>query len=101
MCGHGMGPNMAAAAAKTERCAARGAVGPFPYVAGTLEVLSMPLAEELAEAENVNRFVQRAHAQNPPCAPSPAAEGLNSGAYRAAADAPRRVRAELLLPRRS
>ena len=41
VCGHGMGPNMAAAAAKGERCAEREGIGPFPYVAGTLEVLSM------------------------------------------------------------
>ena len=40
VCGHGMGPNMAAAA-KGERCAEREGIGPFPYVAGTLEVLSM------------------------------------------------------------
>ena len=52
--------------AKAERCAARGALGPFPYVAGTLEVLSMPLAEYLAEQFYVNRFVQRAHERNPP-----------------------------------
>ena len=36
VCGHGMGPNMAAGAAHTVCVAARGAVGPFPYVAGTL-----------------------------------------------------------------
>ena len=66
VCGHGMGPNMAAAAAQTERCAERGAVGPFPYVAGTLEVLSMPLAEWMIEQDAVNRFVQRAHERNPP-----------------------------------
>ena len=33
-----MGPNMASSAAKSEKCAERKAVGPFPYVAGTLEV---------------------------------------------------------------
>jgi len=66
VCGHGMGPNMAAAAARTERCAERGGVGPFPYVAGTLEVLSMPLAEWMIEQHSVNEFVQRAHARNPP-----------------------------------
>merc|ERR1712087_1039104 len=43
-----------------------GGVGPFPYAAGTLEVLSMPLAQWLAREENVARFVQRAHATNPP-----------------------------------
>jgi len=66
VCGHGMGPNMAASAAKSEKCADRGAVGPFPYVAGTLEVLSMPLAEWMIEQPHVNRFVARAHERNPP-----------------------------------
>lgn len=65
VCGHGMGPNMANGAAKTEKCAERGAVGPFPYVAGTLEVLSLPLAEWMIEQASVNEFVQRAHAKNP------------------------------------
>jgi len=65
VCGHGMGPNMAAAAARTERCVERGAIGPFPYVAGTLEVLSMPLAEWMIEQKTVNEFVQRAHARTP------------------------------------
>ena len=66
VCGHGMGPNMAAGAAHTEKCAARGAVGPFPYVAGTLEVLSMPLASWMVAQPAVASFVQRAHARNPP-----------------------------------
>ena len=66
MCGHGMGPMMAAGAAKTEGCARRGGVGPFPYVAGTLEVLSMPLAQWVTGQPAVARFVQRAHARNPP-----------------------------------
>ena len=65
VCGHGMGPNMATGAAKTERCAERGGIGPFPYVAGTLEVLSMPLAEYIAEQDYVGTFVQRAHARTP------------------------------------
>ena len=38
VCGHGMGPNMAAGAAKLEGCKKRGAVGPFPFASGTLEV---------------------------------------------------------------
>ena len=38
VCGHGMGPNMAAGAAKLERCKERGGVGPFPFASGTLEV---------------------------------------------------------------
>jgi len=33
-----MGPNMAAGAAKLEGCKKRGAVGPFPFASGTLEV---------------------------------------------------------------
>ena len=66
VCGHGMGPMMASGQAKAEKCASRGAVGPFPYVAGTLEVLSMPLAEYMVEQYEVNHFVQRAHAMNPP-----------------------------------
>ena len=52
-CGHGMGPMMAVGAAKNERCAERGGIGPFPYVAGTLEVLSMPLAEYMVEQDYV------------------------------------------------
>ena len=65
VCGHGMGPNMATSAAKRERCAERAGVGPFPYVAGTLEVLSMPLAEYIIEQNYVGMFVQRAHARTP------------------------------------
>ena len=38
VCGHGMGPNMAAGAAKQQGCAQRGGVGPFPFASGTLEV---------------------------------------------------------------
>ena len=38
VCGHGMGPNMAAGSAKLERCKERGGVGPFPFASGTLEV---------------------------------------------------------------
>ena len=60
-----MGPNMAASAAKRERCAERTGVGPFPYVAGTLEVLSMPLAEYIIEQSYVGMFVQRAHSRIP------------------------------------
>ena len=66
VCGHGMGPVSAAGASRSESCAARGGVGPFPYVAGTLEVLSMPLASWIVRQPEVARFVQRAHAQTPP-----------------------------------
>jgi len=66
VCGHGMGPLMAVGAAKSERCAERGAVGPFPYVAGTLEVLSMPLARYIVQQSVTARFVQSAHARTPP-----------------------------------
>jgi len=66
VCGHGMGPMMASGQAKAEKCATRGGVGPFPYVAGTLEVLSAPLAAWIARQTAVARFVQRAHARNPP-----------------------------------
>jgi len=65
VCGHGMGPNMAAGAAKLEGCKKRGAVGPFPFASGTLEVLSMPLAEWIVSQPSVARFVQRAHAATP------------------------------------
>jgi hypothetical protein len=44
-----MGPMMAVGAGMSERCAERDGIGPFPYVAGTLEVLSMPLAEYIIE----------------------------------------------------
>ena len=71
VCGHGMGPVSAAGAAKQERCAERGGVGPFPYVAGTLEVLSMPLASWLVKQPSVARFVQRAHAVTPPKCAAP------------------------------
>lgn len=66
VCGHGMGPMMASGQAQTENCAKRGGVGPFPYVAGTLEVLSAPLAGWITRQTAVARFVQRAHARNPP-----------------------------------
>jgi len=66
VCGHGMGPVSAAGAARSEGCAGRGGIGPFPYVAGTLEVLSMPLASWIVRQPEVARFVQRAHAQTPP-----------------------------------
>jgi len=65
VCGHGMGPNMAAGAAKQQGCAQRGGVGPFPFASGTLEVLSMPLAEWIVSQPPVARFVQRAHAATP------------------------------------
>ena len=66
VCGHGMGPMMASGQARAENCAKRGGVGPFPYVAGTLEVLSAPLAGWIGRQTAVARFVQRAHARNPP-----------------------------------
>jgi len=66
VCGHGMGPVSAFGQATQERCAERGGVGPFPYVAGTLEVLSMPLASWLVQQLAVARFVQRAHSFTPP-----------------------------------
>jgi len=66
VCGHGMGPMMAAGASRTEGCAAQGAVGPFPYAAGTLEVLSMPLARWVVSQPAVVEFVRRARGSGVP-----------------------------------
>ena len=49
-----MGPNMAAGAAKLEGCKKRGAVGPFPFASGTLEVSERNIANIANTANTAN-----------------------------------------------
>ena len=65
-CARRMGPNMAVGGMKEERCYERGAIGPYPYAVGMLQVLSQPLAAWMVEQPNFLEFERRATAATRP-----------------------------------
>ena len=65
-CARRMGPNMCAGGMKEEKCAERGAIGPYPYAVGMLQVLSQKVASYMVEQENFAEFERRATAATRP-----------------------------------
>ena len=65
-CARRMGPNMCAGGMKEERCKERGAIGPFPYAVGMLQVLSHRVASWMVDQPNFLEFERRATAATRP-----------------------------------
>ena len=65
-CARRMGPNMCAGGMKEENCAARGAIGPYPYAVGMLQVLSYGVAAWMVQQDNFLDFERRATAATRP-----------------------------------
>jgi len=60
VCGHGMGPKSSNYAFLKDNCRENGAIGPFPYAVGVLEVLSVRLAQWIIYNSSAPEFLQRA-----------------------------------------
>ena len=60
VCGHGMGPKSANSAYLNENCKEIGSIGPFPYAAGVLEVLSYDLAFWIVYNSSAREFTSNA-----------------------------------------
>ena len=65
-CARRMGPNMCAGGMKEERCKERGAIGPYPYAVGMLQVLSYNVAAWMVVQEEFATFERRATAATRP-----------------------------------
>ena len=65
-CARRMGPNMCAGGMKEERCQERGAIGPYPYAVGMLQVLSYNVASWMVVQEEFAEFERRATAATRP-----------------------------------
>jgi hypothetical protein len=65
-CARRMGPMMAVGGMKEEKCVERGAIGPYPYAVGMLQVLSHPLASWMVQQPNFAEFERRATAATKP-----------------------------------
>ena len=65
-CARRMGPNMCAGGMKEERCKERGAIGPYPYAVGMLQVLSHRVASWMVQQPNFLEFERRATAATRP-----------------------------------
>jgi len=61
-CARRMGPNMCVGGMKEEKCKERGAIGPYPYAVGMLQVLSHQVASWMVEQPNFAEFERRATA---------------------------------------
>lgn len=61
-CARRMGPMMAVGGMKEENCRERGAIGPYPYAVGMLQVLSHNVASWMVEQPNFAEFERRATA---------------------------------------
>ena len=59
-CARRMGPNMCAGGMKEERCKERGAIGPYPYAVGMLQVLSYNVAAWMVAQKDFSEFERRA-----------------------------------------
>ena len=60
-CARRMGPLMAAAAMQEEGCLEKGAIGPFPYVVGMMQILSTFLARWIVDQPFTQDFEEREH----------------------------------------
>jgi len=65
-CARRMGPMMCAGGMREERCAERGAIGPYPYAVGMLQVLSRPVATWMVAQPAYEEFERRATAATKP-----------------------------------
>ena len=61
-CARRMGPMMCKGGMQEEKCAERGAVGPYPYAVGMLQVLSQKVAGWMVEQAEYAEFERRATA---------------------------------------
>ena len=61
-CARRMGPMMAVGGMKEEKCTERGAIGPYPYAVGMLQVLSHQVASWMVQQPNFLDFERRATA---------------------------------------
>ena len=61
-CARRMGPMMAVGGMKEEKCKERGAIGPYPYAVGMLQVLSRPVATWMVAQPAFAEFERRATA---------------------------------------
>lgn len=62
-CARRMGPMMALGGMKEEKCLERGAIGPYPYAVGMLQVLSHEVASWMVAQPNFAEFERRATAE--------------------------------------
>ncbi|KAL3914777.1 MAG: hypothetical protein SGPRY_007502, partial [Prymnesium sp.] len=65
-CARRLGPMMASGGMKEENCKPRGAIGPYPYAVGMLQVLSYPLAAWMVVQTAYTTFESRATAATRP-----------------------------------
>ena len=65
-CARRMGPNMCAGGMQEEKCKERGAIGPYPYAVGMLQVLSYDVAAWMVVQEEYAEFERRATAATRP-----------------------------------
>ena len=65
-CARRMGPNMCVGGMKEEKCKERGAIGPYPYAVGMLQVLSNKVASWMVQQPNFAEFERRATAATRP-----------------------------------
>ena len=65
-CARRMGPMMARGGMKEENCVARGAIGPYPYAVGMLQVLDRATAAWMVAQPNYAEFERRATAATRP-----------------------------------
>jgi len=65
-CARRMGPMMTMGGMKEENCVEKGAVGPYPYAVGMLQVLSYPVAAWMVAQEEYEVFERRATAATRP-----------------------------------
>ncbi|KOO29746.1 beta-1,3-galactosyltransferase 4 [Chrysochromulina tobinii] len=61
-CARRMGPMMAVGGIQEEKCMERGAIGPYPYAVGMLQVLSHQVASWMVQQSNYAEFERRATA---------------------------------------
>lgn len=61
-CARRMGPMMAVGGIQEEKCMERGAIGPYPYAVGMLQVLSYQVASWMVQQSNYAEFERRATA---------------------------------------
>lgn len=65
-CARRMGPMMTVSGMQEEKCVERGAIGPYPYAVGMLQVLSYPVASWMIAQPEYDEFERRATAATRP-----------------------------------